>query len=536
MLVIHSMGWIYRDNHDQLREGEADFTIASPRAGILAIEVKGGGVSFDAETGNWFSIDRYQSRNSIKDPFRQASNERHSINDQLLGSSLWRQWRGKRFTIGHAVVFPDVHDARPLLSPERKLAFIGIDTDMHALSEWISRVYAFWYGQDDDALGSQGVSLIEQILCSSAEVQPALHSYLDDAELTRIRLTNGQSKILRTIGGRKKAIISGGAGTGKTLIAVEKARQLAAQGVNVLLLCYNRPLADSIASGLSNIPNISVMNFHQFCEQRIRNVQRLHGRDLKREAEDAYPGTGDKHVFDIQMPFALAMSNEILDEKFDALLIDEAQDFSDDYWLALDGLLREPEQSHLYIFLDENQSLYRKPAELPIKDEPFYLAANCRNTAQIHRFGYVYYTGVEVDAPDLVGQEVKRVAVDGDPEQAKEISNIVGLLLRQGLPSEYIVVLLAKQPKQYLLKLLNSHKLPNGAMWSDGVPRGKNAVLVDTVARFKGLEAQIIILWLGDDAVDGNHREILYVGITRAKSILYIIGSKSVLNLKLLKD
>lgn len=529
VLVIHSMGWIYRDNQDRLREGEADFTIVSP-IGILAIEVKGGGISFDATTGRWYSIDRHQNRNPIKDPFRQASNERHSIKDQLLGSSSWWQWRGKRLILGHAVVFPDVHDARPLLSPDRKLEFIGVDTDLQALNTWISGVYDFWRSQDDELLGSQGVKLVEKILCSSVEVRPALRSYLDDAEQTRIRLTNGQSKILRTIGGRKRAIISGGAGTGKTLIAVEKARQLAEQSLNVLLLCYNRPLADSISNGLLDMPNISVMNFHQFCEQRITSVQRLHNRDLRREANDAYPGSSSQHLFDVQMPFALAMSNEILDEKYDVLLIDEAQDFSDDYWFALDGLLRESEQSYLYIFLDENQSLYRKSAELPIKDEPFYLPANCRNTAQIHRAGYAYYAGAEVDAPDLNGQEIEHIAIDNDPEQSKGIFKIVGKLLSEGIPSKEIVVLLAKQPKSYLIKLLQTHKLPNGIVWSDGIAGHKNAVLVDTVARFKGLEASVIILWLGEDVVDGSKRETLYVGITRAKSLLYLIGSKAVLD------
>lgn len=530
MLVIHSIGWIYRDNRNRLREGEADFTIVSPRAGVLTVEVKGGGVSFDAITGNWYSIDRHQNRNHIKDPFRQASNERHSIKDQLFGSQLWKQWRGKRLMLGHAVVFPDLHDARPLISPDRKLEFIGVDTDVQHLNSWIIGVYDFWSSQDDDPLGSQGIKLVEQILCSSVEVRPALRSYLDDAEQTRIRLTNGQSKILRTIGGRKQAIISGGAGTGKTLIAVEKARQLADQGLNVLLLCYNRPLADSISNGLLDTPKISVMNFHQLCEKRTNNVQKLYGRDLRREASDAYPGSSSKDLFDIQMPFALAMSNEILDEKYDALLIDEAQDFSADYWLALDGLLHEPTQGYLYIFLDENQSLYRKPTELPIKDEPFYLAVNCRNTNQIHHAGYVYYAGEEVDPPDLDGQEIERISADSDQEQAKAISKIVEQLLNQEVSPNDIVVLLAKQPKEYLMTLLISHKLPKGVVWSNGIHSSKKAVLVDTVARFKGLEASIIILWLGDESVDDSHRETLYVGITRAKSLLYVIGSKMALD------
>lgn len=531
VLVIHSVGWIYRDGHGQLREGEADFTIVSPIAGVLTIEVKGGGVAFDAATGNWYSIDRHQNRNKIKDPFRQASNERHSIKDQLAGSPLWRGWRGRRLTLGHAVMFPDVHDARPLISPDRKIEFIGIDTDMQALSAWISRVYAFWLGREDEQLGAKGVTLVELILCSSSEVRPALRSYLDDAEQTRIRLTNGQSKILRTIGGRRKAIISGGAGTGKTLIAVEKARQLAAQGLDVLLLCYNRPLADSISFGLRGTENILTMSFHQFCEYRIQTVQRLHNRNLRKEASDAYPGNSDRHKYEVQMPFALALSNEILDEKYDALLIDEAQDFSSDYWLALDGLLRDPDQGHLYIFLDENQSLYRRPPELPIRDEPFYLATNCRNTAQIHRSGYAYYSGEYVDEPDLNGKEIEHIAVEGDSSQGDEVAKIVASLLVQSIRAEDIVVLLAKQPKSYLYELLQSHKLQGGIVWSEGAAGQRNAVLVDTVARFKGLEAPVVILWLGDEIIDSGYQELLYVGITRAKSLLYVVGSKLALSL-----
>ena len=531
VLVIHSVGWIYRDDHGRLREGEADFTVISPNSGILTIEVKGGGVAFDAETGNWHSIDRHQNRNKIKDPFRQASKERHSIKDQLTGSPLWRDWRGRRITLGHAVMLPDVHDARPLLSPDRRVEFIGIDSDMQALSAWISRVYSFWRTEEDQPLGPKGVELVQRILCGSSEVLPALKSYLDDAEQTRIRLTAGQSKILRTIGGRKKAIISGGAGTGKTLIAVEKARQLAAQGLDVLLLCYNRPLADAISRGFGDTQNISAMSFHQLCELRIQKVQRLHTRNLRQEASDAYPGNSDKHKYEVQMPFALALSNEILGEKFDALLIDEAQDFSSDYWLAMDGLLRDSEQGYLYIFLDENQSLYRRPAELPIKDEPFYLAANCRNTAQIHRCGYTYYSGEDVDEPDLNGQEIERISIDGDSSQANEISKIIIQLLSQGVRAEDIVVLLAKQPKNYLYELLKANKLTPGTEWSEGTVGRKNAVLVDTVARFKGLESPVVILWLGDEILDSVYQELLYVGITRAKSLLYVVGSKLTLPL-----
>jgi len=93
IVVIHSAGWIYRDARGRVREGEADFTILAPHAGIFAVEVKGGGVAHDAGSGKWYSVDRHGERHEIKDPFRQASNERHALLDQLTGHST-----GKRST------------------------------------------------------------------------------------------------------------------------------------------------------------------------------------------------------------------------------------------------------------------------------------------------------------------------------------------------------------------------------------------------------------------------------------------------------
>jgi len=144
-LVIYSANWIYRDGRGRLLEGEADFTVVVPRSGVFTIEVKGGGVSFEAGSGRWWSLDRNGTAHNIKDPFRQASNERHAVKDQLLGHPTWRRWRGSRITLGHAVMLPDIHDAHPLIGPDRQRDFIGIDTDMNALGPWLIKLQAFWW-------------------------------------------------------------------------------------------------------------------------------------------------------------------------------------------------------------------------------------------------------------------------------------------------------------------------------------------------------------------------------------------------------
>lgn len=525
VLVLYSVNWIFRNGRGRLLEGEADFTIVVPRSGVFAVEVKGGGVSFDAVTGRWQSIDRNNVTHHIKDPFRQAAGERHALKDQLLGHALWRRWRGTRVTLGHAVMLPDIHDAQRLVAPDRQRPIIGVDTDMVALVPWLAQLQAFWTQANEDPLGAKGVQLVEEILCSSVEVRPALRVVLDAAEQTRIRLTTNQAKVLRILGNRKRAVIAGGAGTGKTLIAVEKARQLADTAKSVLLLCYNRPLADALAAGVADQPRITVLSFHQLCDRRIAEARLTAGVDLFAEAQAAFPGTDETHIFEVQMPFALARSNEILDTKYDALLVDEAQDFSDDYWFSIEELLGDPEQGVLYIFIDENQALYRKHANLPVPNEPYRLVANCRNTVPIHRAAYRFYTGAPIDDPDLPGNAITRTVVEGERQQAIAISNIVRELLAAAVMPEDIAVLVAKRPKERLYGLLQAQRLPGETSWAVEASGQRHAVVIDTVGRFKGLEAHIVVLWVGDEIIEDEQWEYLYVGATRAKSLLYVIGS-----------
>src|SRR5258708_39913441 len=68
VLVIHSLAWTYKTRRGQLVEGEADFTLFFKTAGFLTIEVKGGGVAYNAISGVWSSIDRKGISHPIKDP------------------------------------------------------------------------------------------------------------------------------------------------------------------------------------------------------------------------------------------------------------------------------------------------------------------------------------------------------------------------------------------------------------------------------------------------------------------------------------
>jgi hypothetical protein len=521
-LVVHSAKWVYRARGaGRVSEGESDFVIFLPQNGFLTIEVKGGGIVFDGKTGTWSSLDRNNVSHAIKDPFHQAQRQRFAILDQLNGHV---SWRGRKIVCGHAVFFPDLASPAPFAGPDRPIDIIGVRGDMTRLGAWIAGVLRFWTPSNPvSPLGSQGVKLAEDVLCSSIDVKPMLSVALIQEEEIRVRLTDQQARVLRIIGGRSRALIGGGAGTGKTLIALEKARRVARSGQSAVLICYNRRLADALASANRGIPGLEISGFHQLCERRISMAREVSGRDVLAEAQEAYAG---EDFYDAQLPFALALANEIVPDKNNAVVIDEAQDFTDEYWLGVEGLLAD-EGSQLYVFFDPNQMLYKRRGKIPIAEEPFWLTSNCRNTHHIHQAAYRYYSGELTDPPEIAGSPLVHIIGESAGDQADAIVKEIGrLLTKEGVRPSEIVVLVMGKPKQSFYDLMASRTLARGTHWiieSDN-PEG---ILLETVPRFKGLEASIVFLWLPPVVDDEHDRELLYVGLSRGKSLLFLVGSKT---------
>ena len=72
----------------------------------------------------------------------------------------------------------------------------------------------------------------------------------------------------------------------------------------------------------------------------------------------------------------------------------------------------------------------------------------------------------------------------------------------EGLKLEDVAVLVAKRPKGFLYELLRQRADVAGVKWAFEVHGKLRHTIVDTVARFKGLEAQAVVLWIGDEVVD----------------------------------
>ena len=138
-----------------------------------------------------------------------------------------------------------------------------------------------------------------------------------------------------------------------------------------LLLCYNRPLGESLTEAFAGDDRVTAGSFHRW------------GRDLL-EAADLLPeGTLPNEFFQETMPELIPDAADALDRQWDALVIDEGQDFSPGWYTALFLTLDDPDHDVVNVFADPNQNIYRTDWQSPLDVDPFVLDINCRNTNQI---------------------------------------------------------------------------------------------------------------------------------------------------------
>jgi len=345
------------------------------------------------------------------------------------------------------------------------------------------------------------------------------------------------------------------AGSGKTLILLMRCQYLAEQSDKpVLVLCYNRVLADKLRTAVADkglAEKVEVCSFHQWCGK----LQKAYGLDTP-ERYRHLPGYEHAPLTVLQ-----AMHDGTLPGgRYGAVLIDEGHDFEAD-WLRLSVHMLDADNGHLLLLYDDAQAIYKKSGAglgftlssvgIKAQGRTTILRLNYRNTKEIIGFAYLFAQnkmqphesgedGVPLVEPEAAG-------VNGISPYIKECSDWQGELdylarcldkwLKDRIPPQDLAVICYnKEQCNDVAKLLKQkgirHSLHYGGSKKAYNPHD-NAVAVFTMHSSKGLEFQRVML-MGictlkhkDANQEADNTRLLYVAMTRAQNYLMITLSGS---------
>jgi hypothetical protein len=494
--VFYSRPWLGETASGAEIDGESDFVVAHPDHGVLFIEVKGGAISYDPALDRWTSRDRYGINHTIKNPVEQASKSKHTL---LRKAQAERGWPRGLIRFRHGVIFPDVQAVPQHMGPDKPRELFATRLELDQLTDWVAQRLS---GGNDDALGPHGMRVLEQLLARPIQLHsPLAYSSADDDEAIE-NLTPQQFHILNAFEDLRRVAISGGAGTGKTVLACEDARRVGAAGQRTLLTCGSAQLAEHIRLVLRD-SGVDVSTFAELARRLGTEAGILTGGATPR------PEQLPEIVFD-----SLAVRPDLA---YDAVVVDEAQDFTPSTWVAIDALASRSDESTLRAYFDSNQRLYGELRShfdaytlLPIR-----LSRNLRNTQNIHDATQRFYRGPGLIADGPIGAEVQWLPCgDGQIERAA-ISEVRRLINAESVLPEDIAML---SPGDAPLTAL-------AAPLRDQIHAG---LTLSTITDFKGLERRFVIVLATRELSDVP--ELAYVALSRARVHLTALGPAEVLD------
>jgi hypothetical protein len=488
----HSMRVRTRDN----KEGEADFVLAIPGRGIVVVEVKGGAI--EVKDGRWLQNGKPLDR----PPREQAHDFAH-----LLREKLQERSDGPMPVIAIATAFPDTPYSKEPSQGDVAGAVIGqhelpfLDAALPELAErlfagrqpiadnrWLEVLHKIW--------GATWIPLLTL----------GMRVHLRKDEL--VPLDRDQIALLDLIDDNARMLVLGGPGTGKTLLAREMHARRSADGRRTVLLCWTRALAAALrATGC-----VDAFTVREFAADLLDKAMVPVQGGAPRSAWT--PETWDTAPLQ-----AAADAVPAVGTVFDAVIVDEAQDFTSNDWDLVKAIAGD---GSIWAFGDEAQSFWSDravPGDLfPAR---FSLQQRYRCPEALAAFADLYRGGATAAAPGPV-PELRVVRAPSEAMVAEKIDLEIHKAKSEGAhPGDIAVLSLAGQQ---LSKLCSGEKIGKHAVVRADDPRAADFVVADTFLRFKGLERPIIIVTeLG--RARSRYDVRMHIALTRATVACVVVAT-----------
>jgi hypothetical protein len=496
--------WLVMPNkmgRDGNRDWETDVVLVHPDHGVVIVEVKG--YIPRIVGGQW------QGHPPDQQPAPDQARGNASRLERQLRNCV-ADFRGRQ--VEHAVCFVN---AKPLgelpstgLQPEQVItgdALGTIETAIDHLVAWSKKT-----GRVED----RQIQAIVDHLCPDSTFQWDRESLAALAREEMRSIAEQHIDSLRTLRQNRRVAVSGSAGTGKTRLAVGWARDAARddETARVLVTCFNEPLCDMITNELAVFENI-----------RVQTILRLFA-DLLTESgrpPDGDPESDPGEYWDCEVPVSLHANFQRIIEQFDVIIIDEAQDFSPAWIGMLEALLAPDGDRQLLMVFDEAQGIYKRGFRPPEPADGWVVASltrNCRNADEIARLLYRAFGAARPvsAAPAALGYEFREA---GEHNVVEVVGSLLAMLAGEGRDPRHIVVQTMRNNVRTSLR--NGLGLVGWEQWSTSP--GSGHVLCENVHRLKGLEFDTVIFVAMHNEPE---EDLLYVGISRAVSELFVVGPR----------
>ena len=557
-----------------IRGKEPDFILYSDRVGIIIFEVKDWAINQVLKADpHQFLLQMGTKESSRKNPMQQAGDYKDNVMDKIkvdgrLVAKDSIHHGNVKIPINCGVVFSNItrldyieKGLGAVIPADRIFFFDDLDPTSDICSDESGKRFQGMLAKNFAPQFRFSISqkefnhlrqLIFPVVIITLPKRNSEKGYANRIDRLRV-LDHNQEVIARKFDGGHR-IISGPSGSGKSLVLVHKAaflKQYNPDIHNILFVCYNITLVNYIRRLLSEkkVPlgdaSVTVCHFYELCAEII-------GEDVVYENEDT-------DYYDMVVQEAISKLGEY-EKRYDAILVDEGQDFSKDMLKVVTGLLN-PETNNLTIALDDNQNIYRKKGH--------WKAAGIEAQGRIHKIPCVYRNTVEItefanrfirqgekgtaekktDQPELFPGYSDFHGPKPEMQQFKnfdEITTYVAdkaseVVAFENCPYSEIAVLYAmKNPGKTLNtplpRMVESSLESRGILcnWISENYRSKktydittNSVTISTIHSVKGLDYSVVFL-LGLDYLEVKAwteeqlTRLVYVAITRARYQLFI--------------
>ena len=496
---------LYNTHIRAFKDSQSDFYVVVPGKGIVNVDAKGYNYSYNYADNAFFlkepGKDTKKEVDIIGHADKASANLSAYIKKTILGLPEFQHWGA----YGKLIVFAcqDIQGRETLPGGHPCVFYSEIVADPYIVKRKIEQEL----DRNNDKFTYFTKDRMERIIRHFIAKHPAIQRSLDfqnNDTLMRPSLTYAQNTIFRSILDNRYVHVRGGAGTGKTLIALAVAEEIARDPKKrVLYVCFNTNLAEMV-SRRTKRTNIEVRNFH--------TLWHLIGRDLrKRDVRGNILWDATAKAIEETVPETIKEN-----DMFDALLIDEAQDLTVDNLTCILCLGRG--DLHVGIFSDENQTIFKTGARhggswtFPQKElfgtthvETFDLSTNIRNTDKIFE-AFRSLSG----EPTMPVSIIEGVPVTGTAEDCR--------LLVQRLEKENHY-----QPHDIAVLAPNNSLLASDkSVFTDELKTwwANKKALCTTIQGFKGLEANCVVFLGANQCTD----ELKYEAMSRAKYELYVVG------------